>query len=68
MWILQIRSESDGLDLIYTSQNDISEEMKVLYFDIWANGDAYSDEKEPGRFTLIRRSDNVILAQMWQEY
>ena len=68
MWILQIRSDDDGLDLIYTSQGYLTDELKVRYFDIWAAGDGICSKAEPGRFTLIRELDNVILAELWQEY
>ena len=68
MWILQIRSENDGLDLIYTcNSEDLADELKALYFDVWTGNDCFP-VIEPGRFTLIRQNDNVIMAQLWQEY
>ena len=67
LWILQIRSEDDGLDLIYTSQGYLDDELKARYFDVWAADNDIRSEVDPGRFTLIRKSDNVILAQLWQE-
>ena len=67
LWILQIRSDNDGLDLVYTSQGYIDDDLKARYFDIWVM-DGVRSKVEPGRFTLIRESDNVILAQLWQEY
>ena len=67
LWILQIRSDNDGPDLIYTSQGYFDDKLKAAYFDIWVMGGVRSNV-EPGRFTLIRESDNVILAQLWREY
>ena len=67
MWILQIRSNDDGLDFVYTGEDITggpSVELKALYFDVWVETMARS-EVEPMRYMLID-SNNAIVATMWE--
>ncbi len=69
MWILQIRSENDGLDTIYTCSDWSLDDglragmMEVILDNI---GNVSISYEGGSRYSIVRDSDRVILAEVWQ--